>query len=95
MASLAKALFLSPEDYVKSTLNDAVVSRAERYVMAHFPQREVWARLRGEPSRVNRRVYFCSTLDKCWVPEIATKNREDAHRPVDRCERIETEEFND
>jgi len=61
-ASLAKAR--SPEEYVKSTLNDAVVSGGERYVMAHFPQREVWARLRGERSRVNRHAYFCSTFDQ-------------------------------
>lgn len=93
--SLAKALSLSPEDYVQSTLNDTVVSGGERYVMAHFPQREVWTRVRAELSRVNRRVCFCSTLDECWVAESATKNREDAYRPVDRCDRVEAEEFND
>ncbi|HSX60141.1 MAG TPA: hypothetical protein VLF18_08085 [Tahibacter sp.] len=93
-AMLAKTLGLKPDDYVQSTVNNVVISGGERYVMAQFPQPEVWARVGTAVKRIERRLCYCSTLEECWVVDTAP-GREDGYREVDRCERVEAEEFND
>ncbi len=92
---LGKTLGFSDDDYVQSTVNEIIISGGERYVMAHFPGEAAWKRLRTELPRIRRRVCFCSTLDECWVVEQTIKAREEGYSPIDRCERIEAEEFND
>lgn len=94
-AALAAALRLEPDEYVQSTVNGTVLSGGERYVMAQFPERAVWERVRPQLARVERRLCFCSTLDECWVVESGGARREDRYRAVGRCERNEAEEFND
>jgi hypothetical protein len=93
--TLAENLGIGRSDYVQSTVNNIVISGGERYVMAHFPQRDVWARVREELPRLRRYACFCSTLDECWVVDQTLPKREEIYRPVDRCERDEAEEFND
>jgi hypothetical protein len=92
--SLAKAIGLKPGEFVQSTVNDTVISGGERYVMAQFPQREVWERVEANVRRIERRICFCSTLGECWIVDTAP-GRGDGYREVDRCERNESEEFND
>lgn len=92
--SVAKTLGFKPEDYIQSTVNGTVISGGERYVMAQFPERETWDRIRPQLKRLTRRLCFCSTLQECWVVDSALKNV-DEYQPVDRCERNEAEEFND
>ena len=92
---LARALQLAPKDFVQSTVNGTVLSGGERYVMANFPDRAVWERVRPQLSRIARRVCYCSTLDECWIVESGGARREDGYRAVLRCERNEAEEFND
>ena len=93
--SLAAKLGIDAGDYVQSTVNATVISGGERYVMAHFPQREVWERVRKELPRMQRRLCFCSTLDECWIVDQTLSKREEIYQPTDRCERNEAEEFND
>lgn len=94
-AALARALDLAPKDFVQSTVNGTVLSGGERYVMANFPERAVWERVRPQLGRVARRLCYCSTLDECWIVESGGARREDGYRAVPRCERNEAEEFND
>jgi hypothetical protein len=92
--ALEKTLGVTPADYVQSTVNGTVISGGERYVMAHFPDRQVWERLRPQLQRMTRRMCYCSTLEECWVVDTAVRGANE-YEPVDRCERIEAEEFND
>lgn len=91
---LAKTLGVTPAEYVQSTVNGTVISGGERYVMANFPERHVWERIRPQLQRMHRRMCYCSTLQECWVVDTAL-NGANEYQSVDRCERIEAEEFND
>ena len=90
---LEKTLGVTPADYVQSTVNGTVISGGERYVMASFPDRAVWERLRPQLQRLQRRLCYCSTLEECWVVETTQTSNE--YQSVARCERNEAEEFND
>lgn len=91
---LQQTLGVTPAEYVQSTVNGTVISGGERYVMANFPDREVWMRIRPQLQLLQRRMCYCSTLEECWVVET-TPNGANEYRSVDRCERNEAEEFND
>jgi hypothetical protein len=92
--TLAKTIGAQPGEYVQSTVNDTVISGGERYVMAQFPQRDVWERVESRVRSIERRICFCSTLGECWIVDTAP-GKEDGYREVDRCERNESEEFKD
>jgi hypothetical protein len=91
---LEKTLGVTPAEYVQSTVNGTVISGGERYVMANFPERQVWERVRPQLQRMHRRMCYCSTLQECWVVGTAL-NGANEYQSVDRCERNEAEEFND
>jgi len=91
---LEKTLGVTPAEYVQSTVNGTVISGGERYVMANFPERQVWERIRPQLQRMHRRLCYCSTLEECWVVET-TLNGANKYESVNRCGRIEAEEFND
>lgn len=91
---LEKILGVTPAEYVQSTVNGTILSAGERYVMASFPEKPVWDRVRPALQRMDRRMCFCSTLDECWWVGTTTSGAND-YQPVGRCERNEAEEFND
>lgn len=91
---LEKTLGLTPAEYVQSTVNGTVISGGERYVMANFPDRQVWERIRPQLQRMQRRMCYCSTLQECWTVDTSSSGANE-YQSVNRCERIEAEEFND
>lgn len=91
---LEKLLGVTPAEYVQSTVNGTIISGGERYVMANFPDKAVWDRVRPIVQRMDRRMCFCSTLDECWWVST-TASGANAYQPVSHCARNEAEEFND
>lgn len=91
---LAQTLGVTPAEYVQSTVNGTVISGGERYVMANFPDRQVWERIRPQLQQLQRRFCYCSTLDECWVVQTAQDSANE-YQSVARCERSATDEFND
>lgn len=91
---LEKTLRVTPDEYVQSTVNGTVISGGERYVMANFPDRQVWERIRPQLQRMQRRLCYCSTLQECWIVDTSSKGANE-YQSVNRCERVESEEFND
>ncbi|TDR48477.1 hypothetical protein DFR29_10197 [Tahibacter aquaticus] len=91
---LEQTLGVTPAEYVQSTVNGTVISGGERYVMANFPDRLVWERIRPKLRQLQRRFCYCSTLDECWVVET-TQAGANEYQSAARCERSATDEFND
>lgn len=91
---LEQTLGITPAEYVQSTVNGTVISGGERYVMANFPDKPVWDRIRPQLQRLDRRVCYCSTLEECWVVATGAGGANE-YTAVDRCMRNEAEEFND
>lgn len=91
---LQQTLGVTPAEYVQSTVNGTVISGGERYVMAHFPDRQVWERIRPQLQKLQRRMCYCSTLDECWVVGTSLSGANE-YQSVARCESNVAEEFND
>lgn len=88
------------EGRMQSTLNGIVVAAGERLDFMKFADAGDFAAFRAQAKRLDLRVCYCSVLDECMV--FDDRERRDAHgarsalvEPADRCERAETEEFNE
>jgi hypothetical protein len=91
---LERTLGITAADYVQSTVNGTVISGGERYVMANFPDKQIWDRIRPKLQSLGRRMCYCSTLEECWVVDTSTGGANE-YAAVSQCERNEAEEFND
>lgn len=81
--------------YAQSTISEWIVAPGEQVTVLQVSDDALWQRFRGEMSRLRGRICFCSTLQECWIVDQTAPTREGSYRAADRCERNESEEFNE
>ncbi|HET7161960.1 MAG TPA: hypothetical protein VFI32_04755 [Rhodanobacteraceae bacterium] len=91
--------FTGGSDFEQSTVNGTVVAANERVLFLHFQRAEDWASFGDKGrGRIKLRACYCSVLDECLLFDersIAPGRGAISAQvsPVDRCDRIEAEEF--
>jgi len=96
------ALGLGPQNgFQPSTLNGIVLAANERLNFLLFERTEDWNAFRDRAQgRIKLRACYCSVLDECLLFDQRAQHHGHGSisaevTPVERCGRIEAEEFND
>lgn len=89
-----------PPQLLVSTVNGMVVAANERVTFLQFARAEDWNAFREHAeSRVKLRTCYCSVLDECLLFDQRTAHRGHGAisamvTPVEHCDRVEADEFN-